>query len=90
MANSIPLKALFNPDGSVKTLAEFSITDTVPVANGGTGTSTLGTVVGGGGITVTDGVGAVINSFSVSLDSSTVVVPGESIQGGIIDGGSFS
>lgn len=88
MADSIPLKALFNPDGSVKTLAEFAVTDTVAIANGGTGTDALGTVLGGAGINIIDGVSAVVKSFSVSIDSNTLSILGGNITG-TIDGGSY-
>ena len=89
MADAIPLKALFNPDNSVKTLAEFSVTDTVAIANGGTGADALGTVLGGTGIIVTDGVSAVVKSFSVSIDPNTLNILGGNLSG-IIDGGSYS
>ena len=89
MADSLPLKALFNPDGSVKTLAEFSVTDTIPVSNGGTGVSNLGSVVGGSGISVANGAGAVVKSFTISFDGSTLSFPGSSLTG-VIDGGEYS
>ena len=89
MADQIPLKAIFNPDGTVKTLAEFSVTDTTPILNGGTGVSSLGTVTGGAGVTVVDGIGASVRSFSISIDSNTLNILGGSVTG-TLDGGEYS
>ena len=89
MAETIPLKALFNPDESLKSLAEFAISDTIGVSHGGTGVSSLGSVIGGSGISVTDGAGAVVKSFTIAFDGSTLSFPGGSLTG-TIDGGSYS
>lgn len=88
MADRIPLKAIFNENGSVKTLAEFAVTDIVPIANGGTGVLSLGTVLGGSGVTISDGVGAVVKSFSISIDTNTLSMLGNNVTG-TIDGGSY-
>ena len=89
MADAIPLKAIFNPDGSVKTLAEFTVADSLPSLNGGTGVTNLGTVIGGNGVTVTDGAGAVIKSFTVTVDEADLIIAGQNLIG-VVDGGTYS
>lgn len=89
MANPIPLKAIFNPDGSVKTLAEFTTADAVSVSAGGTGVTALGTAIGGHGVSITNGSGAVVRSLTITVDETVLNVPGLRLTG-TIDGGSYS
>ena len=41
MANQIPLKTIVDGSGNITSLGEFTSTDTISVANGGTGSSTF-------------------------------------------------
>ena len=43
MADQVPIKGIFNGSGDPTGLAEFTVSDTIGYADGGTGLNTLGT-----------------------------------------------
>ena len=45
MAEKTPLKAIYNEDNTVKSLAEFTVADYIGVQDGGTGVGELGSIV---------------------------------------------
>ena len=75
MANQIPLKALFDGGGNVTSLGQFTPTDTVSVADGGTGVAnfTIGNIIIGNG---TSGMQSVCRGSIVAGNSAVVITNG--------------
>ena len=76
MANQIPLKALFDENGNVTSLGQFTESDTVSVVDGGTGatTFTIGNIIIGNG---SNGLQSVSRGSIVAGDSSVTVTNGQ-------------
>lgn len=90
MAEKTPLKAIYNEDNTVKSLAEFTVADYIGVQDGGTGVGELGSIVSGdSSIIVTGGSGSVINNVIISFDSANLSFGGSKITG-TLDGGSWN
>lgn len=95
MANATPLKAIYNTDGegnvtTVKSLAEFTVSDVVPTVDGGTGVSQLGSIVAGSDkVTITGGSGSVINTVVIDVDLGSVSVNASQMSG-TLDGGTYT
>tara|TARA_B100001123_G_C15339034_1_gene1033991 strand:- start:3083 stop:3481 length:399 start_codon:yes stop_codon:yes gene_type:complete len=82
MANQIPLKALFDENGNVTSLGQFTPTDTVSVADGGTGETsfTIGNIIIGNG---TNGFQSISRGSLIAGDASVTVTGGaNSVVGG--------
>ncbi|MAH43570.1 hypothetical protein CL614_07695 [archaeon] len=75
MANQIPLKALFDENGNVTSLGQFTTTDTVSVADGGTGVTafTIGNIIIGNG---TNGFQSLARGSLLAGDASVTVTNG--------------
>lgn len=76
MANQIPLKALFDENGNVTSLGQFTTDDTVSVADGGTGanTFTIGNIIIGNG---SNGLQSVARGSLLAGDSSVTITNGQ-------------
>lgn len=76
MANQIPLKALFDENGNVTSLGQFTTDDTVAVADGGTGakTFTIGNIIIGNG---SNGLQSVARGSLLAGDSSVTITNGQ-------------
>ena len=82
MANQIPLKALFDENGNVTSLGQFTPDDTVSVSDGGTGakTFTIGNIIIGNGA---DGLQSISRGSLLAGDASVTVTGGiNSVIGG--------
>ncbi len=75
MANQIPLKALFDENGNVTSIGQFTPTDTVSVADGGTGVAslTIGNIIIGNG---TNGLQSIARGSLLAGDASVTVTGG--------------
>ena len=71
MANQIPLKALFDGGGNVTSLGQFTPTDTVSVADGGTGVANF--TIGNGFLSLPGATG--INPTLFSTINSLMIYP---------------
>ena len=90
MAEKTPLKAIYNQDDTVKSLAEFTVSDVIGVSDGGTGVGTLGNMVAGdGSVTITGGQGSVVGNVVISVNTSTISFSAPNLTG-IVDGGTFT
>lgn len=90
MSEITPLKAVYNVDESVKSLAEFTVNDVVGVPDGGTGVSTLGNIVSGDpSVTITGGQGSVVGNVIIGISTAGLNFVGGNLTG-IVDGGTFT
>ena len=74
MANQTPLKAVFDENGNVIALGQYTSSDYIGITNGGTGSSTFGV----GNILVTNGTNSMqeVSRGSIIAGNSTVTVTG--------------
>ena len=74
MANQTPLKAVFDENGNVIALGQYTSGDYIGITNGGTGNSTFGV----GNILVTNGTNSMqeVSRGSIIAGNSTVTVTG--------------
>ena len=82
MANQVPLKALFDENGNVTSIGQFTPTDTVSVSDGGTGVEslTIGNIIIGNG---TDAFQSVTRGSLLAGDASVTITGGtNSVVGG--------
>ena len=84
MADQTPLKAVFDQNGNVIALGQYTSADFVGVSNGGTGNSTYNV----GGVLITNGTNSMqeVTRGSLIAGNSAVTVTGNSINS-VIGGG---
>ena len=95
MADTIPLKAIYNTDNlgnvtTVKSLAEFTVSDVIGVPDGGTGVAQLGSIISDNdNVTIEGGASSVISTVKIGVNLQGLTVSTDQLSG-IIDGGTFT
>lgn len=84
MAEQTPLKAVFDQNGNVIALGQYTSSDNVGVSDGGTGNSTYNV----GGILITNGTNAMqeVSRGSILAGNNAVTVTGNSVNS-VVGGG---